>query len=202
LVIRDASFFPAINETIQEIDCFSRKTADSELLWKSFRAFHNSLVLLKRIEPSVNISEAFLQVFPWFKSIYYQTVLHPDGIVTEWKKIPSILERRREKAELYAKLLDEGPGKILRGWEQSGVCWRFNLLYNQPEKVIPITETLRKKGFHASNLYWNLADLFNPADECPSADYFCRRVMNFWVNDSVDIDYIRRCCDSLKGAIA
>jgi hypothetical protein len=72
---------------------------------------------------------------------------------------------------------------------------------NFPDRLVPFSEAVRRDGFHVSNLYWPVNDFFRPTDVCPNADLFARRIVNLWVDNTVDPDWVERCANSfLKNA--
>lgn len=165
----------------------------------SYRNLHHSLVGLLRLNdtPMQTVSDAFMAVRSAYEGLYLRPA-HPETDMNRaWDNLPESLERRLELARLYAKGLQGGKWQLLTGYEQSGVCWRFSLLIDNPDKQVAFSEAVRRDGFHVSNLYWSVNQFFNPADECPNADSFGRRIVNLWVDSSVDADYVRRCCESL-----
>jgi len=121
----------------------------------------------------------------------------PNALATAWQGLPTLLEQRYRKAEVYAKKLAGGPWQLLNGWRESEVCWRYSLLVNFPDQLVPFSESVRHDGFHVSNLYWPLNQFFRPDDVCPNADSFARRIVNLWVDDSIEINWIQRCSVSL-----
>jgi dTDP-4-amino-4,6-dideoxygalactose transaminase len=121
----------------------------------------------------------------------------PSSLPGEWEGLSNSLQRRFQKAEFYAKKLANGPWQLLEGWQTSGVCWRFSLLIDHPEALVEFSEAVRRDGFHVSNLHWPLNQLFEPSDSCPQADWFARRILNLWVDDTVNLDWIEACCASL-----
>jgi hypothetical protein len=46
-------------------------------------------------------------------------------------------------------------------------------------------------------LYWPVNTFFRPSDLCPNADQFARRIVNLWVDQSVDGRWVQRCAQSL-----
>jgi hypothetical protein len=89
---------------------------------------------------------------------------------------------------------------MLDGWRQSGVCWRFTLLLNNPDILYPFSQGLRRNGFHISNLYWPLSELFPSPRPCDCAEELGRRVVNLWVDRSVDEQWVRACAAALLTA--
>ncbi|MCP3958318.1 MAG: hypothetical protein GY719_10745 [bacterium] len=169
------------------------------LLSLSYRNLHHSLVALRRLSPDLDICTSFMRVRPAYESLLIRPLDDVSALAAGWHELATILERRFEKAEICCELLeDEGPWSLLAGWRTSGVCWRFSLLFDAPDRLVAFSEAVRRDGFHVSNLYWELSSFFRPEDACPRADRFARRIVNLWVDDSVSVDSVRRCCESLK----
>jgi hypothetical protein len=120
-----------------------------------------------------------------------------DALAAAWEELRPNLECRYRNAETYAQVLSGGPWHLLDGWRTSGVCWRFSLLVDFPDCVVPFCESVRGDGFHVSNLYWPLHQFFNPEDDCPASVDFARRVVNLWVESGIGHDYAQRCGESL-----
>jgi dTDP-4-amino-4,6-dideoxygalactose transaminase len=143
------------------------------------------------------ISSAFLNLQPAFRSLYLRGMKDPAGLVTAWAQLQQVLQHRYRNAQQYDEVLAEGNWQRLSQWEQSGVCWRYSLLVNFPEKLVEFSEAVRRDGFHVSNLYWPVNDFFRPNDRCPNADQFARRIVNLWVDQTVDQQWVRKCAESL-----
>jgi len=170
---------------------------DAAQLSLSYRNLHHSLVGLLRRRTTTGVSEAFLKIRAAYDSLYLKPLNDPAALAESFPRLNGILERRRRKAEIYQEALAGGPWLTLDGWRESGVCWRYALLVDFPERATEFSEKVRRDGFHVSNLYWPVNQFFNPDDACPAADAFARRVVNLWVDDSVDEDWVRRCAASL-----
>ncbi|MFC1849988.1 DegT/DnrJ/EryC1/StrS family aminotransferase [candidate division CSSED10-310 bacterium] len=164
----------------------------------SYRNLHHSLVTLFRMGADAALSTAFLQIRSAFDAMYLKRTYDSKSLAEAWSQLPGILERRRRKAEIYKQKLKGGPWQTLDGWQKSGVCWRYSLLVDFPEKVVVFSKRVRSDGFHVSNLYWPVNHFFKPDDECYSADDFARRIVNLWVDDSVDEDWVRQCAESMQ----
>jgi dTDP-4-amino-4,6-dideoxygalactose transaminase len=165
----------------------------------SYRNLHHALVALLRsgsITPT-DVSHAFLTLRPAYDSLYNLPASTAPGLDAAWEQLPDNLSRRVQRAALYANRLSDGAWHLLDGWKTSGVCWRFSLLIDNPSQLVHVSEAVRKDGFHVSNLYWPANHLFHPSDVCPNAEYFARRIVNLWVDDTIDVAWIERCCDSL-----
>jgi dTDP-4-amino-4,6-dideoxygalactose transaminase len=121
----------------------------------------------------------------------------PSALAVAWAQLQQILDHRYGNAQQYEEVLAEGPWQRLSRWQQSGVCWRYSLLVDFPEKLVDFSEAVRRDGFHVSNLYWPVNDFFRPGDRCPNADQFARRIVNLWVDQTVDRHWVRNCADSL-----
>jgi dTDP-4-amino-4,6-dideoxygalactose transaminase len=163
----------------------------------SYRNLHHSLVALLRTRTIDQVSSAFLKLQPAYRSLYLRPIKAPIALLAAWKSLPQILDHRRRNAATYDERLSGGPWQRLSQWQQSGVCWRYSLLMNSPDRLANFSEAVRRDGFHVSNLYWPVNDFFRPSDACPNADRFARRIVNLWVDLTIDPSWVRKCAESL-----
>jgi dTDP-4-amino-4,6-dideoxygalactose transaminase len=163
----------------------------------SYRNLHHSLVGLLRTRSLDEVSGAFLKLQPAFRGLYLRRMKDPGTLVTAWAQLQRILQHRYRNAQQYDEILAGGNWQRMSQWQQSGVCWRYSLLVNFPDRLIEFSESVRRDGFHVSNLYWPVNDFFRPSDTCPNADQFARRIINLWVDQTVDSQWVRKCGESL-----
>lgn len=165
----------------------------------SYRNLHHSLVGLLRMRAlsPEDISAGFMRVQPAFLPMYTRAANPAIDLNAAWEHLPQTLAHRLKLANLYAERLQGGAWTLLTEFQQSGVCWRFSLLLDDAAQQVAFSEAVRRDGFHVSNLYWPVNQFFRPQDSCPGADSFGRRIVNLWVDLSVDEEYVERCCDSL-----
>jgi dTDP-4-amino-4,6-dideoxygalactose transaminase len=163
----------------------------------SYRNLHHSLVGLLRARSIDDVSTAFLKLQPAFRALYLRRMKDPGALVTAWSQLQHILQHRYRNARQYGEVLEEGNWQLLSQWQQSGVCWRYSLLVNFPEKLVEFSDAVRRDGFHVSNLYWPVNDFFRPSDLCPNASQFARRIVNLWVDRSVNQQWVRECALSV-----
>jgi dTDP-4-amino-4,6-dideoxygalactose transaminase len=193
---------PRLAEMLREVaeaDPLPPESAEEELktLALSYRNLHHSLVALRRSRAVDEISSAFLKLQPAFRPLYLRHMKSPAALVRAWEKLPGVLQHRERNAQAYHAALSAGNWEQLNQWQQSGVCWRYSLLVNFPDRLVPFSEAVRRDGFHVSNLYWPVNDFFRPTDVCPNAEMFARRIVNLWVDNTVDPDWVERCANSL-----
>jgi dTDP-4-amino-4,6-dideoxygalactose transaminase len=163
----------------------------------SYRNLHHSLVGLLRARAVDEVSSAFLKLQPAFRSLYLRRMKNPAALAATWGQLPERLQHRHRNAQQYDEVLKNGNWQLLSQWQQSGVCWRYSLLVNFPESLVDFSEAVRRDGFHVSNLYWPVNDFFRPTDHCPHSDDFARRIVNLWVDQTVDQSWVRKCAESL-----
>jgi dTDP-4-amino-4,6-dideoxygalactose transaminase len=188
-----------LQQVLREPVPFAKVNDNTRLqLALSYRNLHHALVGLFRLRniPYEQIAAAFRAVRSAYDALYLRPANPTIDLNAAWDALPDSLAHRLELANIYADCLHDGNWQLLTGFQQSGVCWRFSLLIGNPEQQVALSEAVRRDGFHVSNLYWSASQFFNPADECPNADSFGRRIVNLWVDSSVDRDYVERCCDS------
>jgi len=193
---------PRLAEMLRELaeaDPLPPESAEDELkaLAQSYRNLHHSLVALMRSRAVNEISAVFLKLQPAFRPLYLRRMNSPAALLQAWETLPRVLEHRARNARTYDAALSNGNWERLNQWQESGVCWRYSLLVNFPDQLSTFSETVRQDGFHVSNLYWPVNDFFRPADTCPNAEMFARRIVNLWVDNSVDPDWVERCANSL-----
>jgi dTDP-4-amino-4,6-dideoxygalactose transaminase len=169
----------------------------ARMLALSYRNLHHSLVGLMRACAADEVSSAFLKLQPAFQQLYLRPMKNPEALAMAWSRLPEILRHRRRNAERYEDMLRAGNWRTLNQWAQSGVCWRYSLLVDFPDDLVEFSDAVRNDGFHVSNLYWPVNEFFRPADACPNANYFARRVVNLWVDQSVDRSSVEKCARSV-----
>jgi dTDP-4-amino-4,6-dideoxygalactose transaminase len=171
--------------------------AQSKTLALSYRNLHHSLVGLLRARAVDEVSSAFLKLQPAFQRLYLRRMKNPAALVTAWAGLQLSLQHRYRNAQQYDEILEAGNWRRISQWQRSGVCWRYSLLVNFPDGLVDFSEAVRRDGFHVSNLYWPVNDFFRPGDLCPNASQFARRIVNLWVDQTVDPQWVRRCGESL-----
>jgi dTDP-4-amino-4,6-dideoxygalactose transaminase len=198
LLVRAVELLQALAEEVKAHPLPLEPDADhAAILELSQRNLHHALVALLRLGAGSELSDLFLRIRPAFEALYLRRMKDPEAIASAWQRLPTLLEQRYQKAEIYANKLQEGPWQLLNHWRGSGVCWRYSLLVNFPDRLVSFSESIRQDGFHVSNLYWPVNQLFYPMDVCAHADTFARRIVNLWVDESVDIPWVHRCAESL-----
>jgi len=171
--------------------------AAAKVLGLSYRNLHHSLVALLRERTLDEVSSAFLKLQPAYRRLYLRRMKNQALILSDWARLPEILHHRYINGQQYEQALKNGPWKQINPWRESGVCWRYSLLVDFPEKLVAFSDAVRHDGFHLSNLYWPVNEFFRPADKCPNADWFARRIVNLWVDETVDQKCVDRCSASL-----
>lgn len=174
-------------------------TAQLTELAHSYRNVHHGLVAALRADALTppTLATSFAALRPTYYPLYLRPTPPIDALIRDWPTLRQRLMERYEKAALYASALAGGPWHLLDGWQASGVCWRFSLLLDDGPSLVTISESLRKDGFHVSNLYWPPSHFFRPDDPTPHAEAFARRIMNLWVNEQVDRARILTACERL-----
>ena len=163
----------------------------------SYRNLHHSLVALLRSRAVDEVSSAFLKLQPAFRPLYLRRMKNPTVLAAAWPQLQQVVEHRYRNAQQYDEILAEGNWQRITQWQQSGVCWRYSLLVNFPDKLVDFSDAVRRDGFHVSNLYWPVNDFFRPGDHGPNAHEFARRIVNLWVDQTVDRQWVEKCARSL-----
>ena len=171
-----------------------------ERLARAYRDLTHRLARLHRLGAPLETARIYARLARHFDPLLVRNELNAPALADQWPTLPERLERRRRLATLYARELSGGAWTLLDGWRSSGVCWRFTLLVDDPRMQQPLAAALRAAGFHASTLYPPLSICFHEPQPCPAAEAFWRRVINLWVDESVDETYVRACAQALRAA--
>jgi len=198
LVLRSEELTRISNE-LDRTDPLPQETSDdvARVLGMSYRNLHHSLVALMRERAIDDISSSFLKLRHAFQPLYLRPMKNPAALMSAWPRLEQILHHRYLNAQRYEDALNSGPWQPLSQWRKSGVCWRYSLLVDFPEKLVAFSDAVRHDGFHVSNLYWPVNDFFRPADRCSNAERFARRIVNLWVDHTMDENWVGRCAESL-----
>lgn len=163
-------------------------------LGESFRNIYQGIVQLKRFQNDFRPAQFFKRLVDRYSKIYLNRVnfskINHEFIKKQIFKLPHITEQRRRKAFLYRKFLVHPEIKHLE-IKETDTIWRYSILISNPSNLYDITNGLRNAGFHASNLYWNVDDFFYGSDDLVNAKYISKRILNLWVDESVDESYIK-----------
>lgn len=198
LLVRSSKLVPLCTE-LSESDPLPPEIPEglAKTLALSYRNLHHSLVGLLRARVVDEVSSAFLKVQPAFRALYLRPMKNPAALAEAWTHRKQTVEHRYRNAKHYDERLAEGNWQRMSQWHDSGVCWRYSLLVNFPDELVEFSEAVRRDGFHVSNLYWPVNDFFRPEDRCPNADQFARRIVNLWVDQTVDHEWVQKCASSL-----
>jgi dTDP-4-amino-4,6-dideoxygalactose transaminase len=200
LTIKDKTLLKEVLEVFNNLPVLPVNNETRQILALSYRNLHHSLVALDRIQQAPLISDLFLKLRRPYEPLYIQNISSDSitALANEWKDLKNNNAARCEKACQYEKKLSKSPHFTpVTGWKESGVCWRATFLFSNPDGLIPLSEQVRKEGFHVSNLYWPVNFFFHPDDICENAYFFARRVINLWVDRTVDPDWVNRCAESV-----
>lgn len=173
-------------------------TKEKQALAISYKSLHNGLTALDRIHAAPKIDSFFLSLQKSFEPLYILNFKQHENFVYEWNNIDSNNLERIEKADVYLNLLIKHRSiKSISDYQNSKVCWRYSILIDNKTDLINISDKIRQDGFHVSNLYWPLNFFFNSNDICLNSYTFARRIINLWVDKSINKKYVEACSKSL-----
>ena len=127
-----------------------------------------------------------------FGEIYRYSIIESEAeaIVRALKELEDNGENRRRRALMYRSYLSDLPCQFLP-YSINTVPWRYTIIMWKMDgnEVQDCTEALRAEGIDVSNLYlplhWLAPELVE-ATECRRAEFVSPRIMNFWVDNTVD----------------
>lgn len=201
LTFKDKNDYQLIEELLSEPPYHNAAEASiRKQLSLGYRHLHHSLVNVERNHQTFDIHTFFMGLRSAFDALMWLPEL-PESCeaAKQLEGIQDNFEMRMEKAHVYHKALFNLPGvQILTQLNNGENCWRFSFCIPDAEGLVSFSETLRKKGFHVSNLYWPPNRFFKPEDSCPKAYFIANRIVNFWVDDSVDMTYVNSCAEAAR----
>lgn len=110
------------------------------------------------------------------------------------------IERRAEKAERFISLLQGCPNVEVIIQPEGSVYWRLNLsvLTGQQELLKYLwTKDFRASSWHPpSDLFWEERSRDDPSP-IPVCDWLGDCIINLWVDDTVDDDYINQTAEAI-----
>lgn len=199
LLLDDPRLADIVSDEIKALPYVKRDRV-YELMSLSHRNLYHAVIDLLRVNPQLDIHQIFAPAIPNYEPLYLQA-FDGDGKVVQ-KIIEGItgLEesncQRLEKAHQYRSLLVGNKNLALASaWQDAGVLWRYTFLIEDTQKLLQITDVLRKNHIHASNHYWSMADLIYGKKDLPNTAYVCPRILNLWVDDNATPAYISKSCE-------
>ena len=182
LLLRDIS----LKENVEnELSNISEKPLFKELQEDVYKNLYYNLLKLSNSNKNSRI--LFKSLIYSFNNLYLYNISEK-VCVKILKKLPeleSLSSSRMEKTKIYDEGIKELPLRRPRLMPGS-IPWRYTLLVEEPEHQLSLTTSLRTEGYNASNWYTSLSqDWGEPPESCPNADFFEKRVINLWVDDSV-----------------
>ena len=116
-----------------------------------------------------------------------------------FNELNSVINERRERAENYESYI--GNGRIKHPELENGSpLFRYTLLIdgkNGSRLRRRITSHLRANGIHASNLYYSAHQIFrwDSSKKLANSIWVQDRVINLWLDDIADEEYIQKTAD-------
>ena len=135
----------------------------------------------------------YLHAFPNDERIF-RAIVHGLDFFDE-----GLCERQRRALAYWSGLNDLEP---MVQMPDAAACscsiWLFTQIIPDATVAIRTTMALRNAGLHASNHYWSAAELLQGKRDLPNSDYVSPRLLNLWVEPSVDLKAVDRTIDVLR----
>ena len=134
----------------------------------------------------------FKNYYSVYKKLYFKEInVDWDVVKSKFKDFINNdeMKKRNEKAFLYEnKFKNKGFNFTLPKINDSCSIYRYTFLTKEVKEAQDLSDYLRKNDIHCSNLYLPVSGFFN--DTFKNSIYFSSRVINLWVADFVDENYI------------
>jgi len=197
LLFDDDRHLKVIEAEVAALPAFDRSSRIS-LKALSHRNLYHGVVDLLRVDRGAKLYGVFRTTMASYRELYFHRFPKDDGIAerveASLESLPANLKARLARAEQYYDLFATLPIRQSDNWRRSGCVWRYTIMLRNAEETIRVTASLRRNNIHASNHYWSLADVFNADTSVLNASAFSPRVLNLWVDEVANADYIRKSC--------
>jgi len=205
LLTQRDEWLPIIEKEMACLPPFARSTPLA-LRALSHRNLYHACVDLLRTDPSLDVHQIFSEALPLYRDLYLHAFPEDPTIMAKvasgFQNLDAENGERVQRAEQYHAQLEGCQGLTLcSAWRSSRVVWRYALIIHDSEKLLLVTERLRRNGIHASNHYWSVADLMCGEKALPDTQYLCPRILNLWVDRVADKPYIERCCRIIRDCL-
>jgi dTDP-4-amino-4,6-dideoxygalactose transaminase len=198
----DEALIESLEEKIKELPKRSDDCADKsrELRDKLTPAFNEA----RRGNVPAIAASLWGEIIDNYSGIFRYSI-EPDEaseIIPALDDLPRNAERRRKMVSLYRKYLSGAQVRFL-DYRSDQVPWRFTVVASTLSggMVHECTEALRSDGLDVSNLYLPVQWLAPGRIEdtgCPEAEAAGVRVINLWVDDSVDEEKIEKAAGTIR----
>jgi dTDP-4-amino-4,6-dideoxygalactose transaminase len=191
LLVRSAEAMERLATLLRaEQPCMERDPTRIKALEAALRNLEHGFGGLFRLGLGDELAGCYGRTLQAFAGLTLQPVDDPAALAAVWNTLGTVARDRCEKAERYSRTLSGGPWRLLDGWRESGVCWRYSFLVEFPERLPEFIDAIREAGALVSSLYWPLNHYFRPDDECPRAVEFAQRVVNCCVDHTVTPEWV------------
>lgn len=165
---------------------------------QSLRNLIHALYDLSKTDPTIDISQAFYAMLPYYKDVIvrYNPVAQGNQILNQIKGISNEQKKRYEKYKYYEEHIDNNLLEVIK-FAPSAMCWRLPILVRDPINTFYITALLRENGILASNHYFPLDKLLGDSQNLNSTNVGSR-ILNLWVDDKATMDHVKRTVDLLN----
>jgi dTDP-4-amino-4,6-dideoxygalactose transaminase len=164
----------------------------------SHRNLYHALVDLLRSDPLADVSASFKGVDSLFRDwLIYRWDIDDQTAGKLSRGLNALAGRNAERvarAAFYHEHLQRPELRHPRPeiWTNAGTVWRYTFVAEGEGQAASLTEHLRRHGIHASNHYWSLADLMHNDKSLPNTAWFNSRVINLWVDETADREYLEK----------
>jgi len=197
LVIRNPRFADGVSECGRSLPegAIGRQLELKSLSWRNFC---HGLYDLRRAESDYRPTEAFTAMTSFYRDIFVRQG-RPDAskVYFGLNGLDQERFRRQERVALLTQSITLIPGVRFLRSVGDPMWWRFPFLTARDEQSTELTSRLRAAGLPVSNHYFPLNLLFG-GDSLPVATDLGGRLVNLWVDDSMDESRVRLVTSVIK----
>jgi len=107
-------------------------------------------------------------------------------------RLETMNQNRHDKANILRKVVEVYP-ELFKHFSinlDTGVIWRFSFLCVSSKIAVEFTSYMRSMRLHVSNHYWPSHTLFGSYEQLKVSRDVSSKIVNLWVDNSVDYAYI------------
>jgi dTDP-4-amino-4,6-dideoxygalactose transaminase len=169
-------------------------------LFDHYRELYYDIEALEEVHPQASkLYRPFPEVF---RELYHQGIEAdvPEKIKSKLDDVNELTTLRRRHAEQYRSQLDHDAinHPSPRG---DPVYYRYSIRLTTRDLRDYVVGYLRERDIHVSTLYKPIHKRFGSDRSLQTAEDLSEKTINLWVDETVDMEYVQRCCETILSAI-
>jgi len=190
----DEAWTEPLLAALSKVERFEESSAD-RLLSLSWRDLYHGLgqALRQGVMPAEEAAPVFRSALPRYRPLLFRSFdnrpANVDIILQGWRTLSQRVQVRNSRAIAIQKAF-AGLSALCPSVQNGDAIWRYTVQFPSREVADRYVLALRDQGGLVSHLYYPLHQLFQPEQKLSTGE-LARRLVNLWVDESVDDSYLR-----------